>query len=60
MLQKNAKETKNSLFHFLAKPCLNKKKIPQKSNNIHPVPACPTIIGLLLQFYNDVQTITTV
>ena len=37
------------------------KKIPKKINNFNPVPAtstagpCPTIIGLLLRFYNSVQ-----
>ena len=38
------------------------KKCPQKANDFHPVPTastagpCPTIIDLLLRFYNNVQT----
>ena len=38
-----------------------KKRYPKKSNNFHPISAastaglCPTIIGLLLRFYNNVQ-----
>ena len=38
-------------------------KIPPKSNSVNPVPAestavpCPTIIGPLLRFYNNVATV---
>ena len=36
-----------------------KKNSLKKSNNLQPIPAatgpCPTIIGMLLQFYNNVQ-----
>ena len=47
---------------FLGKTPLKLKKYLKKSNNFNPVPAastagpCSTIIGLLLRFYNSVQT----
>ena len=49
------KMPKKSPFHFLAKPPLKLKK---NQTIFHPVPTastagpCPTIIGLLLRFYN--------
>ena len=61
MLQKNAKKQK---FHhlFAGKTPLMLNKCPPKSNNFHAVPAAstaspyPTIIGLVLWFYNNMQT----
>ena len=59
-MQKKNTHTKTSPFQFLAKAQLEKNP-PKKSRNFQPVPAastaspCPTIIGLLLWFYNNVQ-----
>ena len=55
------KMPKNHCFIYWQNP-VKVKKYHQKSNNFNRVPAasiagpCPTIIGLLFRFYNNVQT----
>ena len=54
--------TKHSFFNLIYIPGKTLFKFLKKSNNFHSVPAvntagpCPTIISLLLLFYNNVQT----
>ena len=54
-------KAKYSPFICWQNPLNVKRKPHQKSNNFHAVPAastagpCPTIIGLVLWFYNNMQ-----
>ena len=53
---------KEFAISFLGKSPLKLEKYLKKSSNFNAIPAastagpCPTIIGLLLRFYNSVQT----